>query len=231
VGQAANRRASDDIGWSVAIGSQAQVHPSARAAQITILQSKSISDQVGPSPMTGNAAGVSAAADVALFDRAAAAAPRRAGAEARGQQSWSWDYGRGEVTERRQCVFVVTTNKEVYLRDETGGRRFWPMKVGQIAIELIRRDRGQLFVGTVALYQQGVQWWPEPAFEAEHIQSQQADWYEANAWEELIASFLLGRTSTTVREPARTACTLIRPGSGGLISGGSLTSTGTLLGV
>jgi predicted P-loop ATPase len=120
-------------------------------------------------------------------------------------------YGRKEVHQPRQCVFIGTTNKKAYLRDETGGRRFWPVTVGTLDTDALARDRNQLFAEAVVLYRSKVQWWPDGNFEREHIKPQQDARFEADVWEETIGEFLNLCSKVTVGDVGTGALGFERP--------------------
>jgi hypothetical protein len=148
-------------------------------------------------------------AELSALDKAEAAALKAF--ITRSEERYRPSYGRKEVIEPRQCVFIGTTNKTAYLRDETGGRRFWPVAVGIIDTDALIRDRDQLFAEAVHFYNQDVQWWPDQSFETQHIVPQQDARYEADAWEDEIGHFVADRTTVTVLEVARRALSIELP--------------------
>jgi predicted P-loop ATPase len=107
-------------------------------------------------------------------------------------------YGRKEIVQKRQCVFIGTTNQPVYLKDSTGGRRFWPVPVGKIDNAALAHDRNQLFAEAVKLYKSGEKWHPDSTFEKMYIQPEQEARFEADSWEDLIRAFVHDEKRTRV---------------------------------
>lgn len=61
-------------------------------------------------------------------------------------------YGRLREDIPRQSVFIGTVNEGQYLKDPTGNRRFWPVRVGTCDVEGLKAEREQLFAEAMALY-------------------------------------------------------------------------------
>ena len=108
-------------------------------------------------------------------------------------------YARGAQDHPRMSIFVGTTNDAHYLRDHTGGRRFWPIRCGEIKRALVAELREQLFAEAVARFKKGESWYEMPA--AETAQEQEAR-RQVDEWEPIVAEYLANVTQTTTRDVA-----------------------------
>lgn len=105
-------------------------------------------------------------------------------------------YGRRVNDYPRQCMFAGTTNAYEWGRDDTGLRRFWPARCGEVNLETLAAAREQLFAEAVHLYRHGEPWWVVPSA-ATRVQ---ADRQHEDAWTDLVLQGLIGHTETTVAE-------------------------------
>ena len=99
-------------------------------------------------------------------------------------------YGRYTVEVPRQCVFAGTVNPDTYLRDETGNRRFWPLRCGTIDIAALARDRDQLWAEAVHRFREGAIWWIDDAALLAEAREEQDRRYQSDAWDDLIEHWL-----------------------------------------
>lgn len=110
-------------------------------------------------------------------------------------------YGHCDVKVPRQLVFAGTTNEWEWNKDPTGGRRFWPVMVGEIDLVGLAAMRDQLFAEAVLAFRaEDARWWPTPdeqrdLFDPEQLAREQPeslvdalhDWVYAQASEFSIA--------------------------------------------
>jgi predicted P-loop ATPase len=94
----------------------------------------------------------------------------------------------------RQCVFFGTTNTPDFLRDTTGGRRFWPIDIDErerikSVVDDLPNERDQIWAEAVTRYKAG-----EPLYlvgEAEQTALQiQENHRELDPWEGVLREYL-----------------------------------------
>ena len=98
-------------------------------------------------------------------------------------------WGHYVLTRPRGCVFAGTTNEANYLRDATGARRFWPVRVGRLDRDALARDRDQLWAEARVALDESVPWWPSDAASA-MVTTAQEERFDEDAWEGRIAQYV-----------------------------------------
>jgi hypothetical protein len=106
----------------------------------------------------------------------------------RRHETWVPKYKEMSTVYPRRCIFFGTTNKDEFLSDDTGNRRWLPFDVGTCNPDAMVKDREQLWAeGRVLFMTSGIQW-----MEAERLaNAEHANFVVRDPWEESIEQWLL----------------------------------------
>lgn len=108
-------------------------------------------------------------------------------------------YGKHLINVPRESVFAGTVNDGIrYLKDETGARRFWPVRCTQVDITKLRQDRDQLWAEAVARFKQEESWWLDSFALIDEAEEQQAARYDSDPWLEKIRAYIEGKPSVSI---------------------------------
>jgi hypothetical protein len=103
-------------------------------------------------------------------------------------------YGRATLERKRSGVMVGTSNRDDFLIDETGNRRFWiiPTTAAPIDTEALARIRNRAWRAAVKAWRRGETWHLSPA---DHVASeaQNADFASSHPWEGPLVAWLAVR--------------------------------------
>jgi|SRR5215469_1982690 len=106
------------------------------------------------------------------------------------QDTFRKSYGRIAQTFPRRCVFSGTTNADEYLKDDTGGRRFWPVKVSRVDVEGLKKERNQLWAEAVVRYKKKERWHLTDKALLGEFEKVQETRRQVHPWEPIIARYL-----------------------------------------
>lgn len=90
----------------------------------------------------------------------------------------------------RRCVFAGTTEDDQYLVDPRGGRRWWGVRIGEIGLDALKRDRDMLWAEAVVRFDGGDPWHVDSAQLAALCTEEQSDRVISDPWEEKLAKWL-----------------------------------------
>jgi hypothetical protein len=106
-------------------------------------------------------------------------------------------YGREEICYERRCVFWGTTNRADYMKDETGNRRFLPIKVESVDLVGLKANRDKLWAEAVYYYKRGEKWHLDSSL-LPYASDQARDRFEDDPWGEVINDKLKRATEISI---------------------------------
>lgn len=102
----------------------------------------------------------------------------------------------------RACIFAGTVNPggAGWLSDETGGRRFWPVTIGDVNIEMLQDWVKQLWAEAAHRYREGEEWWLTDDVVIREQQQAVEQRYNEDPWADMINEWIGTRQFVRTRE-------------------------------